>query len=53
MKKAMEEGQPDTLEVLVDTVTSRENVSRTARSSGYRVEIVEKPGEFLLILRRG
>jgi tRNA 2-thiouridine synthesizing protein A len=53
VKKAMEEGQPKILEVLVDTVTSRENVSRTARASGYQVEMVERPGEFLLILRKG
>ena len=49
-KKAMDRVGKGQLEVLVDTVTSKENVSRLARSSGYWVEIEEKEGEFLLKL---
>lgn len=38
------------IEVLVDTVTSRENVARMAKSKGLKVEIQELDGEFKLIL---
>ena len=50
VKKAMDKIGKGTLEVLVDTVTSRENVSRLARSAGYQVSLEEKEGEFLLKL---
>jgi TusA-related sulfurtransferase len=50
VKKAMDKSEKGALEVLVDTVTSRENVSRLARSAGYQVSIEEKAGEFLLKL---
>ncbi len=35
---------------MVDTVTSKENVSRLARSAGYQVSMGEKEGEYLLKL---
>lgn len=38
--------------VLVDTVTSRENVSRMARSKGLKVEIEDLNGEFKLTLTK-
>lgn len=42
------------VEVLVDTVTSRENVRRMAERQGCRVEIVDLDNEeFKLILTRG
>ncbi len=50
VKKAMDKIGRGTLEVLVDTVTSRENVFRLARSAGYQVSLEEKEGEFLLKL---
>ena len=40
------------LEVLVDTVTARENVSRTARAAGCEVNIEERGGQFCLTLSR-
>ncbi len=40
------------VEVLVDTVTSRENVARMARSMGLKVEIEEFDDGFKLILTK-
>jgi TusA-related sulfurtransferase len=52
VKKAMDKIGKGTLEVLVDTVTSRENVSRLARSSGYNVSVEEIAGEYILTLTK-
>jgi TusA-related sulfurtransferase len=41
----------DTLEILVDTVTSRENVRRFLMSKGYTVEIEEIEGGYKMIVR--
>ena len=49
-KKAIDKIGRGTIEILVDTVTSRENVSRMGRSAGYQVSVEEKEGEFLLKL---
>jgi tRNA 2-thiouridine synthesizing protein A len=49
-KKAMDKVGKGTIEIVVDTVTSKENVSRLARSFGYDVKVEEKEGEFLLRL---
>jgi tRNA 2-thiouridine synthesizing protein A len=50
-KEAIDKIGKGTIEILVDTVVSRENVSRLARSAGYRVSVEEKKeGEFLLKL---
>lgn len=40
------------LEVLVDTVTARENVSRVARAAGCVVTVDERDGHFCLTLAR-
>ena len=40
------------LEVLVETVTSRENVRRAAEKLGCRVEVEEMGGEFKLNITR-
>jgi tRNA 2-thiouridine synthesizing protein A len=40
------------LEVLVDTVTSRENVSRMARSQGHEVRAERAEDGFRLLIRR-
>jgi tRNA 2-thiouridine synthesizing protein A len=49
-KKALDKIGRGTIEILVDTVTSKENVSRLARSTGYDVNVEEKEGEYLLKL---
>ena len=40
------------IEVLVDTVTSRENVRRMAEKAGVQVEVHEMADEFKLIFSR-
>jgi TusA-related sulfurtransferase len=40
------------IQVLVDTVTSRENVRRMAEFSGCVVEVSQQGDEFSLILRK-
>jgi len=52
VKKAIDRIGKGTIEILVDTVTSRENVSRLARSVGYQVSVEEKEGEFVLKLEK-
>ncbi|MFY9940967.1 MAG: sulfurtransferase TusA family protein [Desulfobacterales bacterium] len=42
---AIKNRQQKTLEVLVDTDTSKENVTRAAASQGYRVDAVTPEGE--------
>ena len=46
-QKAMKSKEPY-YEVLVDGTTPRENVTRYAESQGYKVEVEERDGEFLL-----
>ena len=41
-----------TIEVMVDTATSRDNIERMATNQGWQVEIKEKEDEFLLILTK-
>jgi TusA-related sulfurtransferase len=52
VKEAIDRIGKGTIEILVDTVTSRENVSRLARSVGYHVSVEEKEGEFVLKLEK-
>lgn len=51
VENAIEEGEFP-IEVLVDSVTSRENVRRMASRNGCSVEVVEKDDEFLLVLTK-
>ena len=52
-KEAIESAGPGTVEVLVETETSRENVTRMARSLGCSVEVVEVGGDFRLTITKG
>ena len=52
-KKALEEIEQGTVEVLVDTVTSKENVSRMAKKNSCGVEVEELDGgEFRLLISK-
>ncbi len=42
----------DTIEVLVDTATSRDNVKRSAENMGCQVEITQEGEEFRLIITK-
>jgi TusA-related sulfurtransferase len=50
-RKAIEAGQLP-IEVLLDTVTSRENVRRMAEKSGYQVQVVAQGDEFKLTISK-
>ena len=49
-RNAMKKAGKGTIEVLVETGTSRDNVSRMARKEGWQVDVVESDGEFKLVL---
>ena len=51
-QKKMDQIGKGTIEVMVDTATARDNIERMATNQGWRVEIKEKEGEFLLILTK-
>ncbi|MCJ7746454.1 MAG: sulfurtransferase TusA family protein [Desulfobacterales bacterium] len=50
-KKIKEMGK-GIFEVLVDTDTSKENVSRLAQQSGWQVEVKTGDGDYHLVLRK-
>jgi tRNA 2-thiouridine synthesizing protein A len=50
-RKAIQAGEFP-IEVLVDTVTSRENVRRASEKLGCTVQVEETEGEFKLVLSR-
>ncbi len=50
-QKAMKSNE-DYYEVMVDNRTPCENVTRFAESQGYKVEVEEKGGEYLLKISR-
>ena len=50
-RRAIQKGANE-IEVLVDNVTSRENVTRSAEHAGYKVDVTENDGEFTLNLRK-
>ena len=50
-RKAIQKGANE-IEVLVDNVTSRENVTRSAEYAGYTVSVAENGGEYTLTLKK-
>jgi tRNA 2-thiouridine synthesizing protein A len=50
-KKAIDNGKFP-VEVVVDTVTARENVRRLAENSGCKIQVEETGDEFKLILNK-
>jgi len=50
-KKALEEGEFP-IEVIVETGTSRDNVSRVARKAGCKVTVEENEGEFIIRIEK-
>jgi TusA-related sulfurtransferase len=51
-KKIKEMGK-GMFEVLVDTVTSKENISRLAEQVGWEIEVKETGEDYCLILKKG
>ena len=52
-KKAIDDHPSEALTVLVETQTSKENVSRLAESRGYSVVVEEADGDYRLTLTPG
>jgi TusA-related sulfurtransferase len=52
-KQAIESLEAGTIEVLVDTATSRDNVTRMATHLGCSVEVEETGDEFRLTITKG
>ena len=52
VQKAVKNGAPDMLEVMVDNQCSLENVTRFANNQGYSVTSSEEDGDFRLILKK-
>ena len=52
VQKAVKNGNPTTLEVLVDNQCSVENVTRYANNQGYRVETSMDGEDFRLVLTK-
>jgi len=52
-QEALKKTGKGTIEVLVDSSTARENVSRLARNAGWNVTVEEQPdGSYRIILRK-
>jgi len=52
-RQALQELNKGMLEVIVDTSTAQENVSRIARNLGWQVSIEEQPeGSFRLVMKK-
>ena len=51
-RKKMGQIGKGTIEVLVDTAASRDNIERMATSQRWKVDIQKKEDEFLLILTK-
>jgi tRNA 2-thiouridine synthesizing protein A len=52
VKNKLKELQEGTLEVLVDTGTARDNVSRMANNAGWKVKVKEQEDEYLLTITK-
>ncbi|MGI6129254.1 MAG: sulfurtransferase TusA family protein [bacterium] len=51
-KKAVEGTNEKLIEVLVDNIAARENVSRFARSAGCQVEVTTQGEDYLICITR-
>lgn len=51
LRKAMM-SKEDSYEIMVDNVTSRENVTRYAQHQGYKVTVTENDGEYTLSISK-
>lgn len=52
VKNKLTEIKEGTLEVVVDTGTAKDNISRMANNNGWKVEAKEKGEEYLLIITK-
>ena len=52
VQKAVKNGTPEELEVMVDNRCSLENVTRFAQNQGYTVTSEEVDGDYRLVLKK-
>jgi tRNA 2-thiouridine synthesizing protein A len=52
MTKKSLKGNPNSIEVIVDNVTAKENVTRFGKNSGYKVQVSEKENYYILNLSK-
>lgn len=52
VQKEVKKNAPDTLEVLVDDVCAKENVTRFGNSQGYKVDVTETEDGFKLVFTK-
>ena len=52
VQKAVKNGAPDKLEVLVDNSCSMENVTRFASNQGYQVSVTKEDEDYRLVLTK-
>ena len=52
VQKAVKNGAPDMLEVMVDNQCSLENVTRFATNQGYKVTSTQEGEDFKLVLKK-
>jgi len=50
--RKIQEMKKGVLEILVDSDTSRENISRLARQTGWNVEVKRENDDYCLVLRK-
>lgn len=53
MQKAVKNGAPAELEVLADAMVAVENITRYARSQGYRATVTPDGEDYRLTLKKG
>ncbi|MDH5202171.1 MAG: sulfurtransferase TusA family protein [Nitrospirota bacterium] len=51
-ERKIEELKSGNFEVLVDTDTAKENISRLARNKGWEIEIIPQGREYQLLLKK-
>jgi len=52
-RQALQKIDKGTIEILVDSTTARENVSRLARNSGWNVTVEDQPeGSYRIVLKK-
>jgi len=51
-KKALQ-NSPQGLDVIVDNMTARENITRFAKNSGYAVEISQNSSDYIIHIIKG
>ncbi|NLU24029.1 MAG: recombinase [Clostridiales bacterium] len=52
VQKAVKEGNPASLEVLVDDKCAVENITRFAKNNGYAVAVADAAGDYSLTLSK-